>query len=63
MVEKRERSLAYSFTFRKMNEGPSREVARGRLVVACVSRPEPQGPMVSIPIPKSINDKIGMAPV
>ena len=60
--EKRERSLVYSFTFRRLNEPSSPEVARGRLVVACVSRPEPQGPMASIPIPKSISDKIGMAP-
>ena len=60
--EKRERSLVYSFTFRRLNEPSSPEVARGRLVVACVSRPEPQGPMASIPIPKSISDKIGVAP-
>ncbi len=59
--EKRERSLVYSFTFRRLNELPSREVARGKLVVACVSRPEPQGPMTSISIPKSIGDTIGVA--
>ena len=60
VAEKRERSLVYSFTFRRLNDPASPEVARGKLVVACVSRPEPQGPMASIPIPKSISDKIGV---
>ena len=59
--EKRERSLVYSFTFRRLNGPSSPEIARGRLVVACVSRPEPQGPMASISIPEFIGDKIGVA--
>jgi len=44
-----------------LNDPASPEVARGRLAVACVSRPEPQGPMTSITIPRSISDKIGVA--
>ncbi len=62
VMEKRRRSLVYSFTFWRLNESPSREVARGRLVVACVSRPEGHGPLVSIPIPEAISEKIGVAP-
>jgi YbgC/YbaW family acyl-CoA thioester hydrolase len=62
VMEKRQRSLVYSFTFRRLNESPSPEVARGTLVVACVSRPKGQDTLVSIPIPKSISDKIGIAP-
>src|SRR6516225_8988313 len=36
--EKRERSLVYSFIFRKVSGEPQREVARGTLAVACVKR-------------------------
>ena len=63
VVEKRERSLAYSFTFRKMNEGPSREVARGRLVVACVSRPEPRAPWFPFPFPSPSTTRSGWRPL
>ena len=60
--EKRKHSLIYSFTFRRLNDLASVEVARGKLVVACVSRAKPDDPMVSISIPKSIRDKIDVAP-
>ena len=62
VAEKRQRSLVYSFTFWKLNERPPREVAKGRLAVACVSKPDRHGPLISIPIPKTISDKIGIAP-
>ena len=58
--EKRERSIAYSFTFRKVSE-PEREVARGSLVVACVKR-DKAGHLTSVPIPQVIADKIEAAP-
>jgi YbgC/YbaW family acyl-CoA thioester hydrolase len=59
--EKKKRSLAYSFIFRKLNEQPPKEVARGTLVVACVKRGKPGGKMTSTPIPKAIADKIEVA--
>ena len=59
--EKREKSLVYSFLFRKLNEDSPREVARGSLVVACVKR-DADGRMKGVPIPPSIADKIQAAP-
>ena len=60
--EKREKSLVYSFVFRKLNEQPQREVARGTLAVACVKRDTSQGKLTAVPIPKAIADKIDVAP-
>jgi acyl-CoA thioester hydrolase len=60
--EKKKKSLVYTFIFRKLNEQPVREVARGTLVVACVKRYKPGGKMRGIPIPKAIADKIEVAP-
>lgn len=60
--EKREKSIVYAFTFRKLNEQPAKEVARGTLAVACVKCHEPGGKMRGIPIPKAIADKIEVAP-
>jgi YbgC/YbaW family acyl-CoA thioester hydrolase len=60
--EKRDKSIAYSFIFRKLNEEPPREVARGSLVVACVSRDKATGKMKGIPIPQAIAEKIEAAP-
>jgi YbgC/YbaW family acyl-CoA thioester hydrolase len=59
--EKREKSIVYSFVFRKMNEDPPREVGRGSLVVACITR-DSGGRMKAIPIPAAISDKIEVAP-
>jgi acyl-CoA thioester hydrolase len=61
--EKRPKSLAYQFVFRKLNDQPEREVARGTLVVACVKRDEATGAMKGVPIPKEIADRIEAAPV
>jgi acyl-CoA thioester hydrolase len=61
--EKKEKSIVYTFVFRKLNEQPAREVARGTLAVACVKRDKPGGRMRGIPIPKAIADKIEVAPV
>lgn len=60
--EKREKSLVYSFTFRKLNETPLREVARGTLAVACVKRDPATGKMAAVAIPQAIADRIEVAP-
>ena len=60
--EKRERSLAYSFVFRKLNETPPRVVARGTLVVACVRHNPSTGDLMAVRIPEAICGKIEVAP-
>jgi acyl-CoA thioester hydrolase len=62
VTKKKKKSLVYTFIFRKLNEQPAREVARGTLAVACVKRHKPGGKMRGIPIPKAIADKIEIAP-
>ena len=60
--EKRIKSIVYSFVFRKLNEEPAHEVARGVLAVACVRYDRASGKMVGIPIPDSIASHIDAAP-
>ncbi|MFN0166367.1 MAG: acyl-CoA thioesterase [Bryobacteraceae bacterium] len=60
--ELRSRSIVYSFVFRKMNEDPAREVARGTLAVACVKRDETTGALKAVPIPAAIAGQIQAAP-
>ena len=60
--EKREKTIVYTFIFRKMNEQPAREVARGTLAVACAKCDKPGGKMTGMPIPKAIADMIEVAP-
>ena len=60
--EKKERTISYAVIFRKLNGGSPREVARGTLTVACVTRDKPGGAMRSVPIPAEIADKIEVAP-
>jgi acyl-CoA thioester hydrolase len=60
--EKREKSLVYSFIFRKVNGQPQREVARGSLAVACVKVDSATGRLKAVAIPKAIADKIEVAP-
>lgn len=60
--EKREKSILYDFVFRKLNEEPAREVARGSLAVACVTRDKATGRMKGTPIPEAIAAKIDVAP-
>jgi YbgC/YbaW family acyl-CoA thioester hydrolase len=59
--EKKSKSLSYIFKFRKMNGPAPVEVARGALTVVCVSH-RPGGKMSACAIPKSIADKIEVAP-
>ena len=60
--EKRERSIVYLFIFRKLNEQPEREVARGVMAVACTKRDASTGRLVAVPIPAAIAAKIEAAP-
>ena len=60
--EKKKKSIVYAFIFRKLNEEPAREVARGTLAVACVRREKGDGKMTAVPIPRKIADKIEVAP-
>lgn len=58
---KHSKSLTYSFRFRRLNENPPCEVARGSLTVVCVTH-DKDGKMKSAAIPKAIADKIDVAP-
>ena len=60
--EKRQKSIVYTIIFRKLNELPAREVARGTLTVVSVRRDSANGKMTSMPIPAAIADKIEHAP-
>jgi acyl-CoA thioester hydrolase len=60
--EKREKSLLYSFVFRKLNADPPQEVARGTLAVVCVKRDPITQQMKGVAIPKAIADLIEVAP-
>jgi len=59
---KGEKSLTYTVIFRKLNEPPVREVARGTVVTACVSRDKAGGKMSAVPIPAEIARLIEVAP-
>ena len=58
--EKTPKSLSYAFRFMKLNASPPVEVARGSLTVVCVLHQD--GKMRASTIPKSIADKIDVAP-
>lgn len=66
--EKKAKVLSYEFIFRKTaSRGvpaptPPEEVARGKLIVVCVTKDAASGTMKSIEIPASIADRIGQAP-
>jgi YbgC/YbaW family acyl-CoA thioester hydrolase len=60
--EKRRSSLIYTIIFRKPAGESVQEVARGRLVVACVKWDPKTGEMRSTPIPPAIAGKIDNAP-
>ena len=60
--EKREKSIVYSFVFRKLNDPSQKEVARGTLAVVCVKRDDSTGQLTGVPIPLSIAERIHVAP-
>lgn len=66
--EKKTKALVYEFIFRKLASRSvsaptmAEEVARGKLIVVCVTKDHASGTMKSIEIPASIADRIGQAP-
>src|SRR5438093_169746 len=60
--EKREKSLAYDFVFRKVNGAPGLEVARGSLTVVCVAVDPETDQMKAVSIPEPIARQIEAAP-
>ncbi|HMP83265.1 MAG TPA: thioesterase family protein [Verrucomicrobiota bacterium] len=58
--EKRSKSLSFVFRLRKLNATPPVEVARGAIIVVCVTHKD--GKMSAATIPKEIADKIEVAP-
>jgi YbgC/YbaW family acyl-CoA thioester hydrolase len=62
LVERKGRgSLTYQFRFTRLNGAHPREVARGRLTVACVER-QANGAFKAVPLPEAFADKIQQAP-
>ncbi|MGD0814066.1 MAG: thioesterase family protein [Verrucomicrobiota bacterium] len=59
--EKKSKALSYLFKIRKLNASPPVEVARGVLTVVCV-RCQPDGTMAACAMPRSVADKIEVAP-
>jgi acyl-CoA thioester hydrolase len=60
--EKGEKSLSYTFIFRKLSDGSSREVARGGIVTACVIHDAESGKMKAVPLPRHVSELIQTAP-
>jgi acyl-CoA thioester hydrolase len=60
VAEKRARSLNYAFRLRKLNAHPPIEVARGLVTVVCVTNTH--GKLAPTSLPRSIADKIEVAP-
>jgi acyl-CoA thioester hydrolase len=59
--EKREKSLAYDFLFRKVGDESGVEVARGSLTVVCAAVDPQTDQMRAIPIPEVIARQIEVA--
>lgn len=59
--ERRSKAITYQFRFRKLNEEPAAEVARGHVTIVCVAH-RPDGTMGAVTIPAEIADKIEAAP-
>jgi len=60
VARKGSKSITYQFRFRR-NNGEAVEVARGLVTIVCVAY-QPDGSMMSAPIPKEIADQIEQAP-
>lgn len=60
--ERREKRIRYGFVFRVLDEASERVIAKGDVVVACVSKTGDEGRMRSVPIPESIAALIEPAP-
>ncbi len=57
VIEKKEKSLTHQIIFRKVTDDRIPEVARGKLVVVCVTK-QPDGSMAAVPIPRDIADML-----
>ncbi len=57
LIEKKEKALTHQIIFRKVSGNRFPEVARGKLVVVCVTK-GPDGRMASVPIPADIAGKL-----
>lgn len=57
VIEKKEKALTHQIIFRKVTPAGAQEVARGKLIVVCVTKRE-DGVMMSVPIPADIAGKI-----
>jgi YbgC/YbaW family acyl-CoA thioester hydrolase len=60
--EKKSKSLAYEFVFRKLTDAEPVEVARGRITAVCVSLDREAGRMRAVDIPERVASCIGVAP-
>ncbi len=60
LIEKKDKALTHQISFRKVTNGRIQEVARGRLVVVCVTK-QADGSMAAVPIPKDIADQLEVA--
>jgi len=60
--ERRPRSLVYAISIRKIEGDQATEVARGELIVACVTRDPESGEMTAVAIPDAIAALIEPAP-
>lgn len=59
--EKRSKAITYQVRFRKLNEDPVVEVARGAITIVCVTHGA-DGRMGAVTIPDEISSKIEVAP-
>ena len=57
-----QKSLSYTFIFRKSESESSEEVARGELTVACVTMRRDRTQMQAVPIPDTIRNSLNIAP-
>jgi YbgC/YbaW family acyl-CoA thioester hydrolase len=60
VMEVRQRSIRYQFTFRKLPDGP--EVARGAISAVCAKVERTTGNLLPVQIPDGIREKISAAP-
>lgn len=61
VAEKKRRTLTYQIRFRRIEPGPTEDVAVGRLVVVCVEK-SPDGRFQAVEIPAGLADQIAVAP-
>lgn len=57
-----QKTIGYTFIFRKFESESSEEVARGELTVACVTMRKNRTQMQSVQIPNAIRNKLAIAP-